>query len=123
MNAYNGAQVEIYNLDSARTCSLSNLPNGESRSGHTRCGGLLCGDADWNSALEKSCLKLNPLTGNFTATSVSLVEARSDHLCWELGGAGGEILLMGGPAQERSTELVSLDGSSSANFTLKYSIK
>ena len=63
---------------------------------------------------------LNPLTGAFTPTSVSLQEEREDHLCWDVEGEGGPTLLIGGGSR-RSTELVSPDGlSSSASFTLTY---
>ena len=65
-------------------------------------------------------MKLNPQTGTFDPTSVSLLEERRDHLCWEIEGEGGPTLLMGG-FYSRSTELVSPDGlSSSASFPLQY---
>ena len=64
---------------------------------------------------------LDPLTGAFTTTSVSLVEKRKNHLCWDVEGENGPTLLMGGAYSQQSTELVSSDGlSSSASFTLKY---
>ena len=58
---------------------------------------------------------LNNITGDFTPTSVTLREGREDHLCWDVEGRNGPILLMGGTGSERSTELVSSDGSSSSN--------
>ena len=73
------------------------------------------------SKTTQSCLKLNPLTGVFTPTSVKLVEERWTHLCWDVEGEGGPTLIIGGTGSPRSTELVTSDGlSSSANFSLQY---
>lgn len=51
-------------------------------------------------------------------TPFKLVEKRFGHLCWNINGNGGEILLLGGWNSE-STELIS-GGTSSANFNLQY---
>ena len=57
----------------------------------------------------------------FTTTSVSLVDERQTHLCWDLEGEDGPILLLGGTYGPDSTELVSSDGlSSSPSFNLTY---
>ena len=114
-----GVKVEVFNIKTKKSCPLPDLPGGERRS-HTQCGRLLCGGG-WNSSTQQSCLMLNPLTGDFTPTSVSLREKRYGHLCWDVEGENGPTLLMGGYYSERSTELVSSDGSSSsANFYLRY---
>ena len=108
--------VEVFNPHTHHSCLLPDLP--DNRSSHTHCGrpGLLCGGYD---RVERSCIKLDPLTGSWSDTSVSLAEERRFHLCW--AGEGDAILLIGGWASPRSTELVSPDGvSSSASFTLPY---
>ena len=108
--------MELYNPVSQKTCELPDITGGGSRF-HSQCGGLLCGGV----SSQDSCLMLDTLTGTFTNTSVKLVEERKGHLCWEVDGEGGPILLMGGLYSDRSTELVSSDGlTSSASFTLQY---
>ena len=50
-----------------------------------------------------------------------LQEERTNHLCWDIGGPGGDILLMGGSSSGLTTELVKSDGSnSSASFNLTH---
>merc|ERR550539_1365790 len=113
-----GVKVKVFNLHTKKICQLPNLP-GSDRFYHSQCGNLLCGGV----YSLRSCLMLNPLTGDFTPTSVTLREGRLDHLCWDVEGENGPTLLMGGEysGSERSTELVSSDGSSSSgNFTLRY---
>ena len=113
-----GNTVEVFNPHTHHSCLLPDLP--EKISGHTHCGrpGLLCG----GSGLEWSCIKLDPLTGSWSDTSVSLVEERSSHQCWAVEGEG--ILLIGGWESPRSTELVSPDGvSSSTSFPLQNNAK
>ena len=118
-----GVSVEIFNPHTNHSCSLPDLP-GEARWQHSQCGGMICGGGDFNTSTYQSCLKLNPLTGAFTPTSVSLVEERDYHLCWEIEGKGGPTLLIGGEFSPRSTELVNSDGSSSStSFTLQYDTK
>ena len=114
-------KVEVFNLRTKKSCLLADLP-GDVRYKHSLCGRLLCGGhGDYFTSAERSCLMFNPLTGNFTSTSVRLGEERVDHLCWDVEGENGPTFLMGGRFSPRSTELVSSDGStSSANFNLKY---
>ena len=110
-----GKSVEVFNPHTNHSCRLPDLP-GEERRGHTLCRDLLCGEM---ASTRRSCLKLDFLTGVFNTTSVSLVEDRTYHQCWDVEGEG--VLLIGGSFSPRSTELVSPDGSSStANFTLPY---
>ena len=78
-----GVSVEVFNPHTKQTCRLPDLP-GDVRSQHSLCGRLLCGG--WDSSTARSCLKLNLLTGVFTPTSVSLVENRTNHLCWDVEG-------------------------------------
>ena len=112
-----GVSVEVFNPQTNNSCRLPDLP-GEVRYFHSLCGDLLCGGAD-SSSTRRPCLKLSPQTGVFTSASVSLVEERADHQCWDVEGEG--VLLIGGGYSPRSTELVSPDGSfSSPNFTLPY---
>ena len=108
-----------FNTKSKRSCQLADLP-GQGRQSASLCGRLLCGGGQV-SAMWRTCLMLDPITGVFTTTSVTLREGRYDHLCWDVEGENGPTLLMGGLNSETSTELVSSDGSSSsASFTLKY---
>ena len=60
---------------------------------------------------------MNPLTGDFSPTSVKLREERDNHLCWDVEGENGPVLLMGG-YYSHYTEMVSSDGlTSSAGLT------
>ena len=125
-----GLKVEVFNINQNKSCRLDDLPvimRGDyERYHHSQCGHLLCGGNDFTTY--RSCLMLNPLTGVFSPTSVTLRERRDDHLCWDVEGENGPVLLMGGDSEsddsndsERSTELVSSDGlTSSASFNLKY---
>jgi len=116
-----GRKVEVFNINTKKTCQLPDLP-GQVRRFHTQCGHLLCGG--YYSSSSRSCLMLNPLTGDFTPTSVTLREERSLHLCWDVEGENGSTLIMGGQYSKRSTELVSLDGlTSTASFNLTYDTK
>ena len=112
-----GVKVEVFNIKTKKTCQLPDLP-GDARCAHSQCGNLLCGGGD--DSVSRSCLMLDPLTGKFTPTSVTLREERSFHLCWNLEGENGSTLLMGSDST-RITELVSSDGSSSSSsFRLTY---
>ena len=114
-----GVKVEVFNIKTKKTCQLPDLP-GDARDIHSQCGNLLCGGYD---SVSRSCLMLDPLTGKFTPTSVTLREERSFHLCWNLEGENGSTLLMGSDST-RITELVSSDGSSSSSsFSLTYETK
>ena len=109
-------KVEVFNIKTKKTCHLPDLP-GDARDTHSQCGNLLCGGYD---SVSRSCLMLDPLTGKFTPTSVTLREERLFHLCWNLEGENGSTLLMGSDST-RITELVSSDGSSSSSsFSLTY---
>ena len=109
-------KVEVFNIKTKKTCQLPDLP-GDARFMHSQCGNLLCGGGD--DSVSRSCLMLDPLTGKFTPTSVTLREERSFHLCWNLEEENGPTLLMGGYFDPYSTELVSSDGSfSTVGFTL-----
>ena len=123
--------VEVFNPQTRHSCSLNDLPPQtgcgfrctQERYGHTHCGQMLCGGGRASSTV-RSCLKLNPLTGAFSPTSVRLVEMRYAHLCWEVEGEGGPTLLIGGGGSRNSTELLSEDGlSSSASFPLQYNTR
>ena len=110
-------KVEVFNIKTKKSCALADLPGGK-RWHHSLCGHLLCGGG-YDSSTLRSCLMLDPRTGNFSPTSVRMREERSSHLCWDVEGEGGPTLLMGGRYSGFSTELVTLDGSS-ASFTLTY---
>ena len=112
-----GVKVEVFNLHSKRSCQLLDLPGGVRASRHSLCDRMLCG----GRYSTRSCRMLNPLTGDFTTTSVTLVENRRNHLCWNGDGENGPTLLIGGSYSSRSTELVRSDGlTSSASFNLTY---
>ena len=73
------------------------------------CGNLLCGGV----VTPTSCLLLDTSTGQFNI-SVTLRQERWVHLCWNVGGEGGDTLIIGGDYSPSSTELVSPDGSTSS---------
>ena len=128
-----GKSVEVFNPHNKHVCRLPDLP--EERRDHTHCGrpGLICGGGSQSS--QRSCLKMDPLTGTWSSTPVRLEERRTSHHCWTIEGEG--TLLMGGIlpytnkfgfnsyyGSRRSTELVSPEGLfSSAEFSLKYGIR
>ena len=115
-------KVEMFIPRTGKICQLPDLPDLE-RNVHSFCGRLLCGGSFSSTSTQQSCLLFNPLTGNFSSTPVILRHRRHEHLCWEVGGEGGDVLLMGGTHHQarRNTELVTADGaSSSASFDLQY---
>ena len=114
-----GSKVEVFIPRTQKICQLSDLP-GPGRNRHTQCGDLLCGGGE-AEATQQSCLRLNPLTGNFSSSPVTLRNIRFEHLCWE--AEDGDVLLLGGThhLSRRNSELVTADGaSSSASFSLQY---
>jgi len=62
-----GVRVEVFNPHTRHSCRLADLP-GQVRDNHSLCGQFLCGGG-WTSSTDRSCLKLNPLTGAFSPTS------------------------------------------------------
>jgi len=113
--------VKIYIPSLQKTCELDDLP-GRYRDGATMCGGLLCG----GDGAKDYCLRLEGRT--FSKTSVERSIAWAGHSCWDQGERG--VLIMGynyhpsnGKGDNRTTDLVSVDGStSSPSFPLKHKI-
>ena len=113
-----GVKVEAFNVHTKNSCHLADLP--DVTYSHSLCGRLLCGGRA-DSSFRPSCLMLNPLTGDFTPTSVRLQRGRYEHLCWDVEGENGPTLIIGGYNGPRSSEFVSSDSSSSSiSFTLTY---
>ena len=106
-----GKNVEVFNLQTKTSCRLNDLP-GVWRLKHSHCGGLLCGG--FNDPTHETCLKFNPLTGDFDTTPVILQEMRLRHLCWDVEGENGILLVGGMDDAKMTTEYVCADGSSSA---------
>ena len=100
--------VEAFNPHTKKICKLPDLP--DTRSGHTLCGGLLCGGARREEG--KSCLKLGP--SGFVKATVTLKQYRSNSLCWNVPEG---VLLLGGEGSDSqsTTELVLRDGSASVS--------
>ena len=106
--------AEIFNPITGRSCKIGDLPVATYFS--TLCGNLVCG----GDKTTNSCSRFNA-EGIFTALSVTLIEARRNHLCWGL--PSGDVLLLGGRDSGSTTERVSADrSSSSADFNLPYDI-
>ena len=59
---------------------------------------------------------------SFAGVNVTLLEKRTYHLCWNVGG---NIYLLGGISSGRTTEIVSSDGSSDPKyaFELQHSVR
>ena len=113
--------VEVYNPLTNKTCHLPDLP--EWRYHHSLCRGLICGGGESQKPESlQTCLLLDPRTGRFDYTLVWLSEKRSGHLCWELGGEGGEILLLGGTKSHFSSEVVTHQGRSSTTSLNSYNL-
>ena len=112
--------VEVYNPLTNKTCHLPDLP--EQRYQHSLCRGLICGGGGEKPETLQTCLLLDPRTGRFDYTLVWLNEKRSGHLCWELGGEGGDILLLGGTNSHFSSEVVTHQGRSSTTSLNSYNL-
>ena len=123
-----GDSVEVYNPLTERTCWLYDLP--DQRRYHSLCANLICGGLNAETYIYslfnsyetlQSCLYLEPRVGRFYNTLVWLKQKREDHLCWEIEGEGGDILLLGGIHSPISTERVNPQGrSSSSSFRLDH---
>ena len=108
--------VNIYIPTLQKTCELEDLPDSY-RWGATMCGGLLCGGTELPAS--HYCLRLNGTI--FSKTSVERRIVSTGLSCWDRGDRG--VLIMGYNEDDRTTDLVSVDGStSSPSFPLKYKI-
>ena len=104
--------VEAYNPYISKICMLPNLPQGIwGRSGHTFCGGLICGGRRHHYNNERTCHKFGQ-NGQFVRANVSLQQPRKHHLCWNVPEG---VLLLGGDRSPSTTELVLRDGSASVS--------
>ena len=107
-------KVEVFNSVSQNTCSLEDLPI--PRTGHSMCGGLLCGHNNFN---RRTCLIWDADTKKFSRVSRKLRLLTEYSLCWAVDDYG--ILLLGGSIVfSTRTEYVLYDGSDSCeSFQLK----
>ena len=102
------SKVEVYNSVSQNTCSLEDLPL--PRTGHSLCGGLICG--------AKTCLIWDANTNKFCEVPKKIMWHQDDSLCWAVDDYG--ILLLGGVWKPRGALSVLADGSdSSKSFDLE----
>merc|ERR1711971_306081 len=108
-------KVELFNPSSGNSCPVQDLQ--EDRVWHSSCAGIVCGGQTSSSSV-RSCEKI---TGTEVSPlpSLTLRQARYNHLCWTQAGPGDQIMLLGGSSSPTTTEIVS-GSSSSEGFTLPY---
>ena len=108
--------AEIFNPRNGHSCKIGDLPVATVDA--TICKNIVCG----GEMATQSCFQYDGV-GTFTALPVTLINPRTNHLCWSL--PSGEILLLGGQyGSQKKTEKISVDGSSStADFDLPYDIE
>ena len=108
--------AEIFFTKSGHSCKIGDLPVATVDA--TICKNIVCG----GEMATQSCFQYDGV-GTFTALPVTLINPRTNHLCWSL--PSGEILLLGGQyGSQKKTEKISVDGSSStADFDLPYDIE
>ena len=70
------------------------------------------------------CLRWNPETGTFSETPVERSIGQNGLSCWDLGDRGVLIMGYNKGGDNRTTDLVSVNGTtSSSSFTLKHNIR
>ena len=87
------------------------------------CGGLLCGGQGGGMTAGDYCLKWDPERGIFSETPVERSIGQNGLSCWDLGDRG--VLIMGHNkgGDDRTTDLVAVNGTtSSSSFALKHEI-
>ena len=103
--------AELYLRSSGLSCSLASLPEG--RMQHSmESSGLLCG----GFLTMDTCLQWR---SDAWEESLTLDVEREGHVSWT-PGAGSGTFLMGGAASERTTTLITTDGTQEPGFPLKY---
>ena len=117
--------MEIYIPDLHKTCQLENLPDSY-RESASLCGGLLCGGTEGMPA-DAYCLRWYPESWTFRRTSVKRsigADYRRGLSCWDLGDRGALIMGYNRGGDNRTTDLVSLNGlTNSPSFPLKHKIR
>ena len=97
---------------------------------HSQCNRTVCGGDDFYA--RDDCVAMGE-DGEWTEVG-TLVEFRTDHACWDIGGevcflklclsnlfGAGALMLFGGSYQEQSTEVFNLDsGVAESSYTLEY---
>ena len=105
--------AELYLPSSGLSCSLPRLPDERYR--HTvDSSGLICGGYD----TEDTCIQWSPATGTWEEL-LSLDVWRYDHVSWTPGTGVGTYLI-GGFYSERTTTLLTPEGTQEPGFPLKY---
>ena len=103
--------VEVLRGNGTPWCYLPQLP--DNRSSHTMAGLVTCG----GGFTRYSCLSF--ASGHWIQ-SHDLIQARWSHIQWS-SHAG--LILMGGYTSATTSEILTNDGKSKENFTLKYKTK
>ena len=103
--------VEVLTSYGSPWCHLQQLP--ENRSTHTQSGLVTCG----GGYTRYSCLSFS--SGQWSQ-SHNLLHARWSHISWS---SPNGLLLMGGYTSDTSSEMLTDDGNSLENFSLKYKTK
>ena len=104
-------------IKSSINFSLVDIQQGTFGNHPSLCNNILCGGG-FSTTLQRSC-RLFDCKSSLLSLQVSLLNSRSNHLCWSL--RSGDILLLGGTYSPKTTEKVFRDGSSSfPKFNLPY---
>ena len=109
-------KAELYVPSTGVSCSLPLLP--DSRDAHTVSeGGLLCG----GYGTEVSCIMWSPDSGTWEE-ALTLDVKRGDHVSWTPSSGSTGTYLMGGnyDNSQKTTTLITIDGSQEPGFPLKY---
>ena len=106
--------VEMINLETLTSC-IVDVKLDVPRYRHTGDGDLVCGGEDDDSNTPSSCYNI------VTGTTINLISERRGHTSWSRS-SGQEIILLGGwgDSSERTTEVITVGGSTQAGFDLKY---
>ena len=117
-------KVEIFIPSLNKTCPLENLPD-RYRYYSSLCGGLLCGGSVYGGVPAGDyCLKWESETGTFSETQVQRSGETWGLSCWDLGDPGVLIIGYHKGGDDRTTDLVSVNGlTSSPSFPLKHKIR
>ena len=109
-----GRKVELFHLATKQSCLLPNLP--EWRREHTSVNGVVCGAS--NPAARTNCVDIS--SGSWSSDKYQPIRPRRGHIAWKL--PTGELILVGGMYERRTTDIVYTNGTVVPGFNLQYDV-